>query len=104
MKNYRLALMCAEKEPLECHRTILVARHLAARGVEVQHIHANGTLESHTDALKRLARLLNLPNGDMFGADHDAFADVYRRQEERIAYNKSTATTPTTPTLLSVIR
>ena len=38
MKNYRLALMCAEKEPLGCHRTILVSRHLSARGVHVTHI------------------------------------------------------------------
>lgn len=103
MKNYRLALMCAEKEPLECHRTILVARHLAARGIEVQHIHATGMLESHTDALKRLARLLNLPNGDMFSADRDAFADVYRRQEERIAYDKTAATTQTAPAVRSAI-
>src|SRR5882757_9904910 len=27
-----LALMCAEREPLDCHRTILVSRHVAARG------------------------------------------------------------------------
>src|SRR5262249_38723956 len=26
--DYRIALMCAEKEPLECHRTLLVARAL----------------------------------------------------------------------------
>ena len=30
MKDYRIALMCAEKDPLVCHRAILVARHLDA--------------------------------------------------------------------------
>ena len=35
-KGFRIALMCAEKEPLECHRTILVSRHLAALGIEIQ--------------------------------------------------------------------
>ena len=36
-KLYRVALMCAEKEPLECHRTLLVARALVARDVAVEH-------------------------------------------------------------------
>ena len=31
----RIALMCAEKEPLECHRTILVGRALAQRDTEL---------------------------------------------------------------------
>jgi uncharacterized protein (DUF488 family) len=58
MLGHRLAIMCAEKEPLECHRTILVARYLAGLGIEIQHIHATGELESHTDALDRLRRLM----------------------------------------------
>lgn len=86
MKKFRLALMCAEKEPLECHRTILVTRHLVALGLEVQHIHANGQLESHADALSRLARILNLPEQDMFHSREELLVDIYRRQEERIAY------------------
>lgn len=87
MENYRLALMCAEKEPLECHRTILVARHLAAVGIDIQHIHANGKLESHPEALNRLARLLHLEHGDIFRSQEDVLADAYRRQGERIAYD-----------------
>lgn len=91
MKKYRLALMCAEKEPLECHRTILVARHLAALGLDVRHIHADGRLESHADALSRLARMLNLPEHDMFRSREELLEDAYRRQEERIAYESSPA-------------
>jgi uncharacterized protein (DUF488 family) len=85
-EDFRVALMCAEKEPLECHRTILVARHLAALGVAVAHIHADGRLESRDDALSRLARLVNLPEQDMFHSREELLADAYRRQEERIAY------------------
>ena len=43
-KRFRLVLMCAEKEPLKCHRTILVARHLYALGIAVQHIHWKATM------------------------------------------------------------
>lgn len=86
MKKYRLALMCAEREPVECHRTILVARHLAARGVDVAHIHADGRIESHADALSRLLQTFKLQGGDMFRSQPELLAEAYRLQEERIAY------------------
>ena len=84
--GFRVALVCAEKEPLDCHRTILVARHLAALGIPVTHIHAGGRLETHDAALERLARMLNVPERDMFLSREELLADAYRRQEERIAY------------------
>lgn len=85
-KSYTLALMCAEKEPLECHRTILVARHVAAMGLDVQHIHADGRLESHDAVMTRLVRLLNLPEGDMFRSREEMWAEAYARHGQRIAY------------------
>jgi hypothetical protein len=78
--------MCAEKEPLECHRTILVARHLETLGLEVRHILGDGRLESHADAMTRLVRELHLPEGDMFSSREDVVAEAYRLQEERVAY------------------
>jgi uncharacterized protein (DUF488 family) len=86
MKIYHLALMCAEKEPLECHRTVLVARHLSVRGIPVQHILADGRLESQTDVLKRLMRELALPDSDLFRSHEDVVTDAYKIQESRIAY------------------
>jgi uncharacterized protein (DUF488 family) len=88
MKKYRLALMCAEKEPLECHRAILVGRYLVANGVNVQHIHANGSVESHSDALSRLAKTLNLPEQGVFDSREEL---AYRSQEQRIAYDSGSA-------------
>ena len=86
-KGFRIALMCAEKEPLECHRTILVARHLAALGIDVQHIDENGNLESHNDALRRLAQMVDVPEQDIFHRSPEELQDdAYRRQENRIAY------------------
>jgi uncharacterized protein (DUF488 family) len=63
--KYRLALMCAEKDPLNCHRTVLVARRLAALGVQICHILADGGLESHADVLVRLRERLHLPESDL---------------------------------------
>jgi uncharacterized protein (DUF488 family) len=87
--GFQIALMCAEKEPLECHRMILVAPRLTALGIIVQHIHADGHLETHDAASLRLARLLNIPENHMFSSQEELIADAYHRQEERIAYDKS---------------
>ena len=52
--EHRLALMCAEKDPLHCHRALLVSRSLEERGLEVAHILADGGLELHDSAMDRL--------------------------------------------------
>lgn len=46
-----LCLMCAEKDPLDCHRTVLVSRRLAERGVAIDHLLADGKQTSH-DAIE----------------------------------------------------
>ena len=54
-RHRRIALMCAEKDPLDCHRTILVARELVASGLDVTHILEDGSLEPHDETMKRLS-------------------------------------------------
>jgi uncharacterized protein (DUF488 family) len=84
--KYRLALMCAEREPLDCHRTILIARQLVTHGIGVRHIHADGTVETQDEALKRLMRMLHVSEEDMFRSREDLFAEAYLLQEKKIAY------------------
>jgi uncharacterized protein (DUF488 family) len=86
MADHRIALMCAEREPLECHRTILVARELVRQGIAVTHIHGDGSLESHAQALERLARSLKLTDTDLFAQHADLFEQAYELQAARIAY------------------
>lgn len=86
LRNHRIALMCAEKEPLECHRTLLVARALDERGVPVQHILADSRLESHADAMERLLDVTGVPHQDLFRSRQDLIAEALARQEERVAY------------------
>src|SRR5258708_27596008 len=45
METHRVAILCAEKEPLTCHRTILIARYLHERNVVVHHILEDGAVE-----------------------------------------------------------
>ncbi len=82
-----VALLCTEKEPLECHRTLLVARALAERGVAVQHILADGALESHGEAMTRLVEAHKLPpEGDMFRTREDVILEALERQARKFAY------------------
>ena len=86
MREHRIAMMCAEKEPLECHRTILVARQLVNRSVSVRHILGDGSVEPHDELVARLRRSLDLPEHDMFRSDDELTNEAYERQGQRIAY------------------
>jgi uncharacterized protein (DUF488 family) len=88
--SYRIALMCAEKEPLECHRTILVGRRLFEEGTPLKHIHADGQLEDHSHAVDRLVAMLRIPKADMFRDTDTVVRDAYDMQANAIAYREQT--------------
>jgi uncharacterized protein (DUF488 family) len=88
MQRYRIALLCAEKDPLDCHRALLVARKLFEAGVPVSHIHADGALESHEAMESRLLAACKLPEGDLFTSRQEFVADAYRLRGERVAYQE----------------
>ena len=97
-KDYRIALMCAEKEPLECHRTILVAPQLLNEGLTVKHILYDGQIEDHAHAIERLISLLKVPSADMFREYDVVVRDAYARQATEIAYREeNNALTDATP-------
>jgi len=86
MDRFCLALMCAEKDPLNCHRALLVARRLHETGIQVSHIRADKTLESQQDMENRLLALCKLPEGNAFKRRDEFLADAYAIQCERVAY------------------
>jgi uncharacterized protein (DUF488 family) len=87
-QQHRIAIMCAEKEPLDCHRTILVARHLRSHGLRIQHILADGSIEEHTDTERRLVRRMDVaPN--LFEpelTEADLIEQAYDARGRQIAY------------------
>ncbi len=68
-EEYRIALMCAEKEPLDCHRTLLVGQELDSLGLDVAHILPDKPLESHADAMDRLLARFGLDDYDLINRD-----------------------------------
>lgn len=85
-ENHRIALMCVEREPLECHRTLLISRELESKGIQVIHIHADGHLELHEKAMERLLHRLSMPERDLFRTHSEIIDEAYSKQEARIAY------------------
>jgi uncharacterized protein (DUF488 family) len=57
--RFRLAMMCSEEDPTDCHRRLLVARVLNDRGIRVAHLRGDGTVQPER-ALGGLAQ------GDIF--------------------------------------
>ena len=89
--RHRIALLCAEKDPLDCHRSILVSRHLAARGLDIEHILADGNLESQEDALRRLMAELGLQEHDLFRTHNEVIEEAYTKRGQQIAYTELAA-------------
>jgi hypothetical protein len=54
LKKHKLSLMCAEKDPLTCHRAVLVCQHLRHFDLNINHILKNGDLESHSHLEERM--------------------------------------------------
>lgn len=92
MKQHTIALMCSEKDPVSCHRMILVCRSLKDNALEILHILEDGNLETNEAAEKRLMKLLKIPELDLFAGPEDLIDQAYDIQGEKIAYQPPDAT------------
>ncbi len=85
-RERRCCLMCAERDPLDCHRSILVARHLAPKGFAIAHIHGDGRLETQGEFETRLMAADEAP---LLAEIEDAralLALAYNRRGRRMAF------------------
>ena len=86
MLEKRVALMCAEKDPLTCHRTILICRQLREEAQRISHILEDGETESQNEAEARLMKTLKIESPNLFYSDEELIEQAYDRQGEAIAY------------------
>lgn len=75
--RHRTAMMCAERDPLDCHRWLWLSREICARGVDVAHILANGKIESQYETENRLLEAEGLAGEDFFPREQ-RLQDAYR--------------------------
>ncbi len=86
MESHLIALMCAEKDPIMCHRTILVCRHLRADNIKIRHILEDGSIEENPESMTRLRQVLKLQEADLFTTPEEMIERAYDIQGEKIAY------------------
>lgn len=91
LQKYSIAMMCAERDPLTCHRNLLISRFLRDELQGLSHIRADGTIESHSQLESRLLAECKLPEKDLFRSREElvklayeivAGEHAYRRGEE----------------------
>ncbi len=85
-----VTLMCAEEDPLTCHRFLMISPELVSAGVTPQHIRRGGAVESQREAEDRLLNARNLSGfsgASLFPADRAAaLEDAYQLQAEHCAF------------------
>lgn len=87
LKKHNIVLLCSEKDPLTCHRTILICRNLKSSNIEINHILDDGELESHQSLESRLMKLFNLDHPDLFRTEEERLYEAYDRQGQKIAFH-----------------
>ena len=86
--NYRIALMCSESSPFDCHRCLLVGRALSDVNITIWHILPNGRQLSQKDVEQQLVYEYAQDNKDMFVDSAAQLANAYRERALQVSYRK----------------
>jgi len=88
--RHKVALVCAEEDPLDCHRFLMFSPALVEAGLVPVHLRGNGQLESERAAEDRLLRATgfgDVANNTLFPeARAEALEKAYALQAERAAF------------------
>lgn len=73
-KGFRIALMCSEANPLDCHRFSMISNYLAQQGFSVWHILKDAALADHAEMEAELLEKFQkkLPQPSLFEPDISA--------------------------------
>jgi uncharacterized protein (DUF488 family) len=91
-QDYRFALMCAEKDPFNCHRAILVARAFHDAGYKVIHLMPNDLKITQEEIEQRLLEEY-FPDRDQINLfaepldDDEYVIQAYRKRNSEIGYS-----------------
>ena len=82
----RVAMLCAEEDPLDCHRGLMIAPALMERGIVPAHLRGDGSMETTAAMEKRLLAATKLDDGSMDGLFAAALSPEDRQQMLAEAY------------------
>ncbi len=86
--KFNVCMMCAEKEPLDCHRAILVSRHVNENKFDINHILNDGQIENHKDTIQRLIGK-SANQEDLFDGEDVKIERAYYKRGQEIGYRKN---------------
>jgi len=89
-KKYRIAMMCSEHDPLDCHRCLLVGRALQEWGVTVRHILGSGEIVDHRQVEDKLMEMSGKSDIDLFEPPAKRLAAAYRDRAMKVAFSERT--------------
>ena len=90
-----VAMVCAEEDPLDCHRALMVCADLAEQGICPRHVRGDGTIETTEKLEERLFSITGVGGGMMGGlfaatisAEERAelLTEAYKAQARRKAF------------------
>ncbi|MCT4605739.1 MAG: DUF488 domain-containing protein [Marinisporobacter sp.] len=81
-KGFNISLMCTEKDPFDCHRSIMVGKGLKDNGFDVKHIFPNGNVQTQEQIEQRL---LDKYFKNRFQVSLESFFEKQMDEEEMIA-------------------
>ena len=92
-RERKTAILCAEEDPLHCHRFLLICPALVARGVAPVHLRRGGAAETQRDAEDRLLQLhgfADVTSDSLFAHGREsALEDALRLQSEQYGFRTS---------------
>jgi uncharacterized protein (DUF488 family) len=94
-KSYRIALLCSERDPLDCHRCLLVGRALVENGIRVSHILDRGEVTTQAEIEDRLLEFYDRGAHDLFLPHADTLAAAYRARARKVAFARRPSPTGT---------
>lgn len=89
--KYRIAIMCSEKEPINCHRAILISRVLEQQGHTIKHILDENELLDHKELEAQLLKKFKIEK-TLFDTESSGqlnLQEAYQEQEKMISYQEA---------------
>jgi uncharacterized protein (DUF488 family) len=89
-RKSRTVIMCSEKEPINCHRSILISRVLVKEGVKVKHIIDEKEVLEHCCLEERLLKKFNIRETlfDTESSKQASIEEAYEQQEKIILHKR----------------
>jgi hypothetical protein len=99
LRRFTVAMLCAEEDPLDCHRGLMITPALEVYGIVPAHLRADGSVETTAEMEARLLAITGTGAGILDGLfaalvsaeeRREWLAEAYREQARRKAFRAQT--------------